>query len=125
MTIIFKMRIVGGVETGVNEYPMMAGLVDANKNFLFCGATIINERQVLTAAHCLDPAITQKFAVLVGDHDWTTGILFVYNFKKKFTVIVVNYISVLQARTRMLRDFIQWKASLNILTTTQTHRIMT
>ena len=33
-------RIVGGVETGVNEFPMMAGLIDLQSRNLHCGATL-------------------------------------------------------------------------------------
>lgn len=33
-------RIVGGVETGINEFPMMAGLVVLNTKKVECGATI-------------------------------------------------------------------------------------
>ena len=33
-------RIVNGVETVINEFPMMAGLVDAETKALMCGATI-------------------------------------------------------------------------------------
>lgn len=33
-------RIVGGVTTGINEFPMMAGLTDVNDGKIFCGATI-------------------------------------------------------------------------------------
>jgi secreted trypsin-like serine protease len=33
-------RIVGGNETLVNEYPMMAGIVDSNLKAVYCGATI-------------------------------------------------------------------------------------
>ncbi|XP_067005298.2 venom serine protease [Anabrus simplex] len=66
-------RIVGGKETGVNEYPFMAGLVDKVKRQLYCGCTIINKYYVLTAAHCLVRRIPQNLTVLVGDHDITTG----------------------------------------------------
>lgn len=33
-------RIVGGTQTLVNEYPMMAGLIDTNDRAIICGATI-------------------------------------------------------------------------------------
>ncbi|XP_014477083.1 PREDICTED: venom serine protease-like [Dinoponera quadriceps] len=66
-------RIVGGEETGINEYPMMAGLVDSGKRELYCGATIISENYVVTAAHCVEEKNLSKIGVLVGDHDVTTG----------------------------------------------------
>ncbi|XP_008558373.1 venom serine protease 34 [Microplitis demolitor] len=62
-------RIVGGTATGVNEYPMMAGLVDIINEIVFCGATIINNKQVLTAAHCVIGRNPKDVGVLVGDHD--------------------------------------------------------
>lgn len=61
------------METGVNEYPMMAGLVDSFQRDVYCGATIISERYVLTAAHCLTNRDTSSMGVLVGDHDLSTG----------------------------------------------------
>lgn len=33
-------RIVGGVETGVNEFPMMSALVNLRSRAVHCGATI-------------------------------------------------------------------------------------
>ncbi|XP_032688479.1 venom serine protease 34-like [Odontomachus brunneus] len=66
-------KIVGGVETGVNEYPMMAGLVDPYEREVFCGGTIISPKHVLTAAHCVSNRNTSNVGVLVGDHDLTTG----------------------------------------------------
>lgn len=74
MKIRFKTRIVGGVETGIEEYPMMAGLFDLSRNQLVCGATIINKRQVMTAAHCLNDISVSEITVLVGERDWSTGI---------------------------------------------------
>lgn len=61
------------MDTGVNEYPMMAGLVDFLQEDVFCGSTIISERHVLTAAHCLRNFDPSTVGVLVGDHDLTTG----------------------------------------------------
>ncbi|KAL1512636.1 hypothetical protein ABEB36_002198 [Hypothenemus hampei] len=65
-------RIVGGQETMVNEYPFMAGLIDQNGR-IFCGGTIISPHYLVTAAHCVDMKIPSDLFVLVGDHDITTG----------------------------------------------------
>ncbi|XP_033225818.1 venom serine protease 34-like [Belonocnema kinseyi] len=67
-------RIVGGENTGVNEFPMMAGLVDAILVRVFCGAVIISNRYVLSAAHCVANKQAQELGVLIGDHDVSAGI---------------------------------------------------
>ncbi|XP_001861527.2 venom serine protease 34 [Culex quinquefasciatus] len=68
-----KKRIVGGTETLVNEFPMLAALVDSTGGGIFCGATIITNYHALTAAHCpLGRSIT-NLGLLVGDHDITSG----------------------------------------------------
>lgn len=64
---------MGGVDTGVNEYPMMAGLVDFEESQVFCGSTIISRNYVLTAAHCVVKAELDNTGVLVGDWDLNTG----------------------------------------------------
>jgi secreted trypsin-like serine protease len=66
-------RIVGGRETGVNEYPMMAGLVDFNNKWIYCGATVIARRYTLSAAHCVEQRNIIEIGVVVGEHDVTTG----------------------------------------------------
>merc|ERR1712128_14064 len=45
-------RIVGGVETEVNEYPWQVALVSRTGRSPFCGGTLISNRHVMTAAHC-------------------------------------------------------------------------
>ncbi|KAI4499078.1 hypothetical protein M0802_005944 [Mischocyttarus mexicanus] len=63
-------RIVGGVETKVNQYPWMA-LLKYKKRF-YCGGTIINSRYVLTAAHCIDRFEPNLMSVVILEHDRNT-----------------------------------------------------
>ncbi|KAK2583259.1 hypothetical protein KPH14_009272 [Odynerus spinipes] len=60
-------RIVGGVETKVNQYPWMA-LLKYKKRF-YCGGSIINSRYVLTAAHCVDRFDPTLMSVVLLEHD--------------------------------------------------------
>ncbi|MFJ7769385.1 serine protease [Streptomyces sp. NPDC097107] len=60
--------IVGGGEANPLSHQFMAGLVDT-KHRVFCGATLISPRYVVTAAHCLQGTQAQSLRVLLGDHD--------------------------------------------------------
>ncbi|KAG7301069.1 hypothetical protein JYU34_015452 [Plutella xylostella] len=67
-------RIVGGTETGVNEYPMMAGIYDKRIFQVYCGGVIIDRRYVVTAAHCMQEMDAANINAVVGDHNVdTTG----------------------------------------------------
>ncbi|XP_053685056.1 venom serine protease-like, partial [Sabethes cyaneus] len=66
-------KIVNGTPTLANEFPMMAGLVSTAERNVFCGATIISNRHAVTAAHCLKGRKISATALLVGDHDLSTG----------------------------------------------------
>lgn len=66
-------RIVGGHDTGVNEYPAMAGLINLDTRSYYCGGSILSNRYILTAGHCLYNKEPADMAVLVGDHDLSTG----------------------------------------------------
>ncbi|CAD6234361.1 GSCOCG00001852001-RA-CDS, partial [Cotesia congregata] len=61
-------RIAYGNDTGVNEYPMMAIIIILPRQ-IQCGATIINDKQVITAAHCLNNKVPRNIMVVVGEHD--------------------------------------------------------
>ncbi|XP_011691267.1 PREDICTED: venom serine protease-like [Wasmannia auropunctata] len=66
-------RIVGGKETEINEYPMMGGLFDLkNPQLIYCGATIISNIHIMTAAHCIVNKDPSEFAVIFGEHDIST-----------------------------------------------------
>ena len=51
-------RIFGGTDAKPMDYPWMAALHWPNtewKNIWQCGGSIINDRYILTAAHCVKP----------------------------------------------------------------------
>lgn len=62
-----EVRIVGGRPTGVNQYPWAARIV-YNGQF-HCGASLVSEDYVLTAAHCVRRLQRTKIRVILGDHD--------------------------------------------------------
>lgn len=71
---IFKgLQIVGGNETGINEFPAMAALINLETGTLYCGAQIISDRYVLTAAHCVYNKDVADLVLLVGEHNISTG----------------------------------------------------
>jgi len=72
-------RIMGGLDTGVNQYPWMAGLIRSDWNTrIWCGATLVAAEFVVTTAYCLrkdnftnealplDPSL---LTVVLGEHD--------------------------------------------------------
>uniref|UniRef100_A0A1B0CKV0 Trypsin-like serine protease n=1 Tax=Lutzomyia longipalpis TaxID=7200 RepID=A0A1B0CKV0_LUTLO len=66
-------RIVGGVNAGVNEFPMVAALIDLSTRKPFCGATLISNWRAITAQHCLLNQGPGNVGLLVGDYDLSTG----------------------------------------------------
>lgn len=52
-------KIIGGVDTEENEFPFVASLTKRGRHF--CGASIVNERFLLTAGHCLCRYVTLPF----------------------------------------------------------------
>ncbi|KAI4457441.1 tryptase-related [Holotrichia oblita] len=63
-------RIVGGRPTGVNKYPWVARLM--YDGHYHCGASLLTQDYVLTAAHCVRRLKRSKMRVVIGDHDLTT-----------------------------------------------------
>ncbi|XP_019868222.1 trypsin-1 [Aethina tumida] len=62
-----KTRIVGGVETKVNEFPWMTALMYNNR--FYCGASLINNKYILTAAHCVNGFSRERLTAVFLDHD--------------------------------------------------------
>ncbi|CAH1111119.1 unnamed protein product, partial [Psylliodes chrysocephalus] len=62
-----NVRIVGGIETMVNEYPWMTALLYNNR--FYCGASLINSRYCLTAGHCVNGFNKDKITAVFLDHD--------------------------------------------------------
>ena len=52
-------RVVGGTDTTINEYPWMAllRLKSQSKSSFFCGGSLINAKWILTAQHCIFSAV--------------------------------------------------------------------
>ncbi|CAL4151165.1 unnamed protein product, partial [Meganyctiphanes norvegica] len=68
-------RIVGGVETEVNEYPWQAAMIYSGYTQVFCGASVIGTKHVLTAAHCTQAVEDYgiSYQVLTGAHGLTNA----------------------------------------------------
>ncbi|KAK4306174.1 hypothetical protein Pmani_021985 [Petrolisthes manimaculis] len=49
----FSQKIVGGQPTQVDQFPWMVGIASKADHFTFCGGSIISDRFILTAAHCV------------------------------------------------------------------------
>lgn len=61
-------RIVGGTASEKNQYPWLVGLMSPSGRTPFCGGSIINERTILTAAHCVRGRTPQRLVILVRKH---------------------------------------------------------
>lgn len=52
-----KLRVVGGNNAAVGDWPWQVGIARAtNPNFPFCGGSLINKQWVVTASHCFGRA---------------------------------------------------------------------
>ena len=62
--------VVGGFEAEPNSIPWQVALVKQGKKVPFCGGTIICEKFVMTAAHCIGSnRNAAKIQILSGEHD--------------------------------------------------------
>ncbi|CAG7838610.1 unnamed protein product [Allacma fusca] len=66
----YKYRVVGGRETTVGQYPWMVGILNDGRVLPFCGGSLINDRYVLTAAHCMEDESPEDVYVILNEHDF-------------------------------------------------------
>lgn len=64
-------RIVGGRPADPKDWPWMAALLQKRGNDQYCGGTLITDRHVLTAAHCMLPFSKNDIIVRLGEYDFT------------------------------------------------------
>uniref|UniRef100_A0A1B6KWM7 Peptidase S1 domain-containing protein n=1 Tax=Graphocephala atropunctata TaxID=36148 RepID=A0A1B6KWM7_9HEMI len=68
-----KHKIIGGAEAYIGQFPWMVGLLDPNEPIktaqIFCGGSLINDRYVVSAAHC---SLSERYGlvkyVVLGEH---------------------------------------------------------
>ncbi|XP_045618724.1 coagulation factor X isoform X1 [Procambarus clarkii] len=61
-------RIVGGKPADPKDWPWMAALLKSSTNTQYCGGTLVTDRHILTAAHCLKPFTAKDIRVRLGEY---------------------------------------------------------
>ncbi|XP_074600090.1 proclotting enzyme-like [Brevipalpus obovatus] len=64
-------RIVGGTDAHPKSWPWMAGLINKTGKRTFCGASLISEWYLITAAHCLIGQNHLDILIRLGAYDFS------------------------------------------------------
>ena len=75
-SVLAQVDIVGGDDANIEDYPYQAALLYNSGGWVyaFCGASIINEYWILTAAHCVEDESAIDIEVRVGsDNTYAQG----------------------------------------------------
>ncbi|RWS26437.1 serine protease 27-like isoform X1 [Leptotrombidium deliense] len=59
-------RIIGGKEAKRGAYPFHVAFLDSRSDFYFCAGTLVNNRWIITAAHCMYNENLFSFVAVVG-----------------------------------------------------------
>ena len=76
-------RVIGGSNTGVNEYPWMALLI-IGSDFprSRCGGSLISSKWVLSATHCVDQYSTDYYIGNISSKEEDNYVTFIYVVQK-------------------------------------------
>jgi secreted trypsin-like serine protease len=93
--------IVGGKNPNSNEFPHMTAIGRKNQNSVewFCGGSLISDKFVLTAAHCiLKDVATKKLVLSIGERELSSQVSLAHpqTFGVKRTIVHPDYKSSLK-----------------------------
>lgn len=99
-------RIVGGQTAHPGQFPYQASLRTVG-NFHFCGASIVSNRWVVSAAHCTENDTPATVRVVVGAHNRIVGgtnmvVSRVVNHPSWNSNLLINDISMVQTQANIL-----------------------
>jgi len=83
-TAAYEHRIVNGTDAEIGEYPYVVSLRRASTGQHFCGASIINQNWILTAAHCVSRTKPELINIQYGDIDLDKNSSNIANVSKIF-----------------------------------------
>ncbi|XP_050322935.1 venom serine protease [Bactrocera neohumeralis] len=90
-------RITNGQEATKHEYPSMVALRDiGSSQQIFCGGSIVSNRHIMTAAHCINvQPDARRIIAYVGDHDLSSNTESIFAVQHRIQQIIIhpNYAS--------------------------------